>query len=142
MYSTCLAGVFFCFWNVSHVENLKRTVKICWRTFTRKFSERIQNKKENTVVTGRKLAPKKRKSSCNQHTAERETDLASTSAEKVRRSGNTEIPIHEEHGYCILNLNLNLHRFFCCSAFVCKQCGEKQNRYCNKILSLVLYVAL
>lgn len=71
---------------------------------------------------GRRSVAKKRKFFYNQHTAEQETSFASTSAEKLKKSGNAEIPIHKEHGYCILNF---FTVFSAISALVvCKKCGK------------------
>ncbi|XP_032681250.1 uncharacterized protein LOC116848839 [Odontomachus brunneus] len=65
---------------------------------------------------------KKRKFCGNRHTIEAETSYVSTSAEKLRKTGDNELRISREHGYSVLNF---FSVFSAISALVmCKQCKK------------------
>lgn len=66
---------------------------------------------------------KKRKFRENQHTGETSESFTSTTAAKLRRTGDEEIALDIQHGYCILNF---YSVFAAISASViCKTCKNK-----------------
>ena len=65
---------------------------------------------------------KKRNFRGNRHTSERETEFASTSAKKLRVSGDCEVTVDPTHGYRLLNF---VAVFSAISALVkCKECDN------------------
>lgn len=62
------------------------------------------DRKSTKITHGRRGKVRKRTFQGNQYTNKaNETSIASTSAEKLQKTGDDEIHIRREHGYCILN---------------------------------------
>lgn len=59
----------------------------------------------------------------NQHTAEQNTEFASTSAQKLRSSENIDCTISRESGYCVLNFFTVFSTI--ASYMICKNCKSE-----------------